>query len=532
MNLNLVSRMLGIVAWLIGLTMAFSLPIAWPTIGGQSEFESHGFWALTGSIAVCIAVGFLLRRFGKDAPENLYRKEAMAIVGLSWVLATALGGMPYYFGNVVFREVGGMEHSMGIVECLFESQSGFSTTGATVLSDIENEQWVPRCILCWRSSTHFLGGLGIIVLFVAVLGQGSAGKALMRAEIPGPTKEGSLERMQHTAWLFAAIYCGLTFLLIFLLYFEGMTLFQAVCHAFGTMATGGFSTLNSSLGGFDVLLPGNYKLIEYTVIVFMVLAGTNFTLMYITLIGKPKVLLRDPEWRTYVGIIVLATLLVMGVGLWSTNLLHSQGKLSETTDLETTFRDSLFQVVSILTTTGFGTANYDLWPNFSRALLIGLMFIGGCAGSTGGGMKVIRHILLVKILGREIERSFHPSVVRHIRISGEPITDPDLARNILVYFSLVAVIFGVSWLLLVSVEPDSTWQQAGQQTTNRLGDSASAVAATLHNIGPGLGIVGPTKNYATFSAPAKMLFTFLMMLGRLELFVILVLVVPSFWRTR
>ncbi len=532
MNLHLVSRLLGIVAWLIGLTMAFSLPIAWPAIGGHSEFETHGFWALIGSIVVCGVVGFVLRHLGKDAPETLYRKEAMAVVGLSWVLATVLGGIPYYFGGVTFQEVDGVEQSMGIVECLFESQSGFSTTGATVLTEIENQEWVPRCILCWRSSTHFLGGLGIIVLFVVVLGQGSAGKALMRAEMPGPSKEGSQERMQHTAWLFAAIYCGLTLILTVLLYFEGMTLFQAICHAFGTMATGGFSTLDGSLGGFEVLLPGSYKLIEYTVIVFMILAGTNFTLMYLTLLGKPNILLRDPEWRTYVGIIVVATLLVMGVGLWGGNMPDAQGELSEAADLETTFRDGLFQVVSILTTTGFGTADFDVWHNFCRALLIMLMFIGGCAGSTGGGMKVIRHILFVKILGREIEHSFHPSVVRHIRFSGEPITDPELPRNILVYVALIAVIFGVSWVLLVGLETDATWQQAGQPETNRLIDSASAVAATLHNIGPGLGVVGPTQNYATFSAPAKLLFMFLMMLGRLELFAILVLVVPSFWRTR
>ena len=532
MNLQLVSRMLGVVAWLIGLMMAFSLPIAWPVIGGHSEFETHGFWALVGSIAVCFVVGFFLRYWGRNASETLYRKEAMAIVGLSWVLATVLGGIPYYFGGVTYQEVGGVEDSMGIVECLFESQSGFSTTGATVLTDVENQQWVPRCILCWRSSTHFLGGLGIIVLFVAVLGQGSAGKALMRAEMPGPSKDGSQERMQHTAWIFAAIYCGLTFLLTLLLYFEGMTMFQAVCHSFGTMATGGFSTLNASLGGFDVLLPDRYKLIEYTVIVFMILAGTNFTLMYLTLLGKPNRLFRDPEWRTYVGIIVVATLLVMGVGLWGTTEVQSQSSPSGTDSLETTFRDSFFQVVSILTTTGFGTADFDLWHNFCRALLIVLMFIGGCAGSTGGGMKVIRHILFVKILGREIEHSFHPSVVRHIRFSGEPITDPELPRSILVYVSLIALIFGISWLLLVGLETDSTWQLADHPESNRLMDSASAVAATLHNIGPGLGVVGPTQNYASFSAPAKLLFTFLMMLGRLELFAILVLVVPSFWRTR
>ncbi len=526
MNHLLVSRLLGTIAWLIGLTMAFSLPIAWPEVGGQSEFESRGFYALVASIAVCAAVGLALRLFGRSAPETLYRKEAMAIVGLSWVLATILGATPFFLGSVIYTSTDGVEVPMGITECLFESQSGFSTTGATVLTNIENEQWVPRCILFWRSSTHFLGGLGIIVLFVAVLGQGSAGKALMRAEMPGPSKEGSHERMQHTAWIFAAIYCGLTVLLAGILKLEGMTWFEAICHAFGTMATGGFSTLNASLGGFQS------KAIEYTVTLFMFLAGTNFALLYLILMRKPGQLLGDPEWRTYVGIIVVSTLLVMGMGIWVTTDFNAQGNLSSQEEYETAFRDGLFQVVATITTTGFGTADFDLWNSFSRALLIVLMFVGGCAGSTGGGMKVIRHILFVKILRREVEHSFHPSVVRHIRLGNEAITDPVLPYNILVYFGLIALIFAASTQVLVGIEPDSTWVESGQPVSNKLVDSASAVAATLHNIGPGIGIVGSTQNYAPFSGPSKLLFTFLMMLGRLELFAILVLAVPSFWRDR
>ncbi|MEM8946410.1 MAG: TrkH family potassium uptake protein [Planctomycetota bacterium] len=527
MNLKLVSHLLGIVAWLIGLTMAFSLPAAWPAVGGQESFEVSGFGALITSIFACILVGFLLRHFGRNAPDTLFRKEAMAIVGLSWVLATILGAMPYYFAGVKFRsDLGGQPVRMGIAESLFESQSGFSTTGATVLTDIENAGWVPRCILFWRSSTHFLGGLGIIVLFVAVLGQGSAGKALMRAEMPGPSKEGSHERMQHTAWIFAAIYCGLNVVLAIVLKLEGMNWFEAICHAFGTMATGGFSTLNLSLGGF------NSKAIEYTVILFMVLAGTNFTLLYLSLIGKPLSLLSDPEWRVYIAIIVLCTLLIMVFGIWASNEQNADGLLPPDGNYEVAFRDGLFQVVSILTTTGFGTADFDKWHNFSRALLIVLMFVGGCAGSTGGGMKVIRHILFVKILRRGVEHSYHPSVVRHIRLGGESIVDPDLTRNILMYFGLVALIFAVSTQVLIAIEPDSTWVTAGQPTSNKLIDSSSAVAATLHNIGPGVGIVGATQNYAAFSAPSKLLFVLLMMLGRLELYAILVLVIPSFWRDR
>ena len=534
MNLKLVSHLLGTVSWLIGLTMAFSLPAAWPAFGGQEKFEVAGFGALVTSIVVSLFVGMVFRYFGRGAPDTLFRKEAMAIVGLSWVLATVLGALPYEFARVKYTaDSGGRPIAMGIAESLFESQSGFSTTGATILTDIENENWVPRCILFWRSSTHFLGGLGIIVLFVAVLGQGSAGKALMRAEMPGPSKEGSHERMQHTAWIFAAIYCGLNLILAIILRLEGMNWFEAICHAFGTMATGGFSTLNGSLGGFENTLGASAALlIEYTVIAFMILAGTNFTLLYLTLLGKPLSLLKDPEWRVYMGIIVGCTILVMVFGIWVNNERTADSLLPPGGDVEHALRDGLFQVVSVLTTTGFGTADFDQWHNFSRALLIVLMFVGGCAGSTGGGMKVIRHILFVKILRRGVEHSYHPSVVRHIRLGNEAIVDPEVPRNILLYFGLVALIFAVSTQVLIAIEPDSTWITSGQPTSNKLIDSASAVAATLHNIGPGVGIVGATQNYAAFSAPSKLMFTFLMMLGRLELFAILVLLIPGFWRDR
>ena len=526
MNLMLVSRLLGAISWLLGLTMAFSVPAAWPAVGGQEAFEVRGCGALVTSIVVCLMVGIILRYLGRNAPDTLFRKEAMAIVGLSWVLATILGALPYYLAEVKFRSVNDQPVSMGIAESLFESQSGFSTTGATILTNIENEEWVPRCLLFWRSSTHFLGGLGIIVLFVAILGQGSAGKALMRAEMPGPSKEGSHERMQHTALVFAAIYCGLNLILAVILKLEGMNWFEAICHAFGTMATGGFSTLDTSLGGFES------KTIEYTVILFMILAGTNFTLMYLTMLGKPAQLFKDTEWRAYMAFIVGSTAMIMAFGIWVTNDFNVGGQLSSGEHYETAFRDALFQVVAIITTTGFGTADFDLWNNFSRALLFVLMFVGGCAGSTGGGMKVIRHILFVKVLRREVEHSFHPSVVRHIRLGGEPILDPGLSKNILLYFGLVSLIFALGTQTLIAIEPDSTWVESGQPVSNKLIDSASAVASTLNNIGPGVGIVGSTQNYAAFTAPSKLLFTFLMMLGRLELFAVLVLLIPSFWRTR
>jgi trk system potassium uptake protein TrkH len=624
MNLRLVAYLLSTVSWLIGVTMAFSLPWALPLFGQVPEVEGRAFTALLLSITACLLVGYLLRRLGKDHRTGLYRKEAMAVVGLSWMLATLLGALPFWFSGTgrscsvllygqqqrvqverqfkpplaedeyavieslydapsfgltpdqlhaqveekleegqlhdspmtLLRELA--EHdpdwqsvikfpnpqakpgsraarvrlvwrTMNLADSLFESQSGFSTTGATVLTRLEDPSLVPRCILFWRSSTHFLGGLGIIVLFVAILGQGSAGKALMRAEMPGPSKEGSQPRMQHTALTFAGIYCGLNAILILILKLEGMSWFDAVCHAFGTMATGGFSTYDSSLGHFASLPTVNGPLIEYTVMLFMVLAGTNFTLLYFLLIRQPGRLLVDLEWRVYMAIILGVTALVVIFGM------HYDDFVKPGTPFWQEVRDSvrfgLFQVISIMTTTGYGTHDFNGWNSFGRGVLFLLMFIGGCAGSTGGGLKVIRHILFVKILHLEIERSFHPSVVRPLRIGGEPVLDPDLPRNILVYFGLILIIFVFSWMLLVTIEPDTTWRAGGQLLDNKLIDAASSISATLNNIGPGLGIVGATQNYAHFTPTAKLLFTLLMMIGRLEIFVILVLFIPRFWRS-
>ncbi|MEE2685223.1 MAG: potassium transporter TrkG, partial [Planctomycetota bacterium] len=424
MNYRLVSKYLGVVCLLIAVAMACSLPWAFSGLGYRSFegerlrvvqdfFERDGFLGLLAGILLCTVIGLLFRHWGKTAQqgERVYRKEAMAAVGLSWVLATVLGAIPFVVGRVqytpavklqganeaplVFRShihwrnqwstppVGadgrwldtdqyrlleillssadgrtgdqlaaetGIEDAekklqdladrgeswkkvlvipesvtqdkrllknrirvawvhMDVVDALFESQSGFSTTGATIISDLENPRLIPHCLLFWRSTTHFLGGLGIIVLFVVLLGEGSAGKALMRAEMPGPTKEGSTARMQHTAWIFAAIYLVLNLVLAIILMFLGMTVFDASCHAFGTMATGGFSTYNTSVGYFDSAA------IDYVIIVFMLLAGTNFTLLYLLLLRQPGMLLADVEWRTYISLIVLVTVLVVAIGI-------------------------------------------------------------------------------------------------------------------------------------------------------------------------------------------------------------------------
>lgn len=527
MNFRLLSRVLGIVCLLIGGSMSFSLPFAFPLLANRTHLppaeaiESDGIRGLVFSMAISLLVGMLLLLSGRGSRgAPLFRKEAMAVVGLSWVMATVLGALPYYISGVDIAQ----GRSITFIEAMFESQAGFSTTGATILTDLENPQSVPYCILFWRSWTHFLGGLGIVVLFVAILGQGSAGKAMVRAEMPGPSKEGSMPRMQRTALAFAGIYCGLNLILTIIYMIEGMTLFDGLCHAFGTMATGGFSTYNRSLGGFDS------PAIEYTTIVFMILAGTNFALLYLTLFGGAKRLFADVEFQTFIGIIVGMTAGILFFGLRSNDVgfeSYGQG-----------FRNGLFQVVSIITTTGYGTADFNQWNNFARGGLLLLMFVGGCAGSTGGGMKVIRHVLFYKILRREIEISYHPRVVRLIRIGGTTAEDPAMLRGIMVYFCLILGIFVVSWMLLVTFEPSSTWGYVADSTVQetehtldeKLLDCASAVAATLNNIGPGLGVVGSTKNYAGFSQGAKFLFIWLMLLGRVEVFSVLVLIFPAFWR--
>ncbi len=518
MNKPLLCRLLSLVAVLIGGSMAFSLPWALPVCGGNWQHERPGFLGLLGAMAICFAVAAALRLLGRNSQGQLFRKEAMAVVGLSWVMATLLGALPYILSGTCCTP----EKQMTVVDAMFEAQSGFSTTGATVLTKLQDPKLVPRCILFWRSSTHFLGGLGIIVLFVVILGQGSAGKALMRAEMPGPSHSTPQARTQHTAWVLFLIYAGLNGLLTMLLLAEGLSAFDAFCHAFGTMATGGFSTYNASIGHFATVPGLNGPLIEMTIVLFMLLAGTNFMLMYCVLIFRPGRLLADIEWRTYLSVILVVTIMVAGFGLYYGDFDHHRNA----------FRYGLFQVVSIMTTTGFCTDNFDLWNSFARGVLLLLMFVGACAGSTGGGLKVIRHILFVKILRLEVEQAFHPTVVRPLRLAGKPVEEQELRKNILVYFGLIAAIFVASWLFTITFEPDDTWTDHGHLIEHKLIDAAACVSATLNNIGPGLGVIGATKNYTNFHWWTKVLFIWLMMIGRLEIFVIVVLFMPGFWRTQ
>ncbi len=565
MNWLLLCRMLGLLGMLVGGSMVFSLPWAFPACGQTNEFEADGFWGTVAAIICSLAVGGFLHTLGRKETDTILRKEALAIVGLGWILAGVLGSLPFLFTGTQ-RAAG---TPMTVIDALFESISGFTTTGASVLTELEKPHLVPRCVLFWRSFTHWLGGMGIIVLFVAILGQlGAGGKALMRREVPGPINEAVRPRVRETALVMWALYVIISVILTGVLMLEQMSFYDALCHCFGTMATGGFSTHNASIAHFESWL------IEVTIIVFMIVAGTNFSLFYLIvhrrdptgprgILGRFAPLYRDPEYRTYLSILLAATS-VLTVSLFLTGIYRN---------LLDAVRHASFTAVSIMTTTGFGTENFHEWSEFSKGLLLLLMFVGGCAGSTGGGIKVVRFLLFAKIIRLEIEQAFRPNVVRPLRVFGTNV-DNSLRHEVMVYFSLVLLTFISSWMILAAIEPDDQWirretienlehtqdstaiavpaqtperefpgglaadsekfppNELVDRTSEKLLDCASAVAATLNNIGPGLGVLGPQQNYSNFSPQGKLLLTLLMLLGRLELFAILVLFVPSFWRVQ
>ena len=510
MNYRIISKHLGIVALIVAAAMLLSIPWAFPVFGGSRAFEMNAFVGLLVSALLSAGIGAALYFAGRPSTSPLLRKETMAIVGLSWILASLLGALPFLVGGV-YREQG---QPMTVADALFESASGFSGTGATVITDLEDPDMVARAVLFWRSETHFLGGLGIMVLFVAVLGHGSAGKALMRTEMPGPTKETGQNRTQHAAWVFTTIYLVLNVILTVMLLFEGMSPFDAICHAFGTIATGGFSTYNDSVAHFHSVG------IEMTIAVFMVLACTNFTLLYLLALGRLREVFADIEFRTYLAVLAVATGLVVCFGIIHVDFASWRDA----------FRYGFFQVASILTNTGFTTHNFDQWNEIGRGALFLLMFVGGCAGSTSCSVKIIRHVLFGKILWRELERAYRPTVVRPLRVGGEPIEDAAIVNNVLVYFALLLVIFVVAWFAFDCIEPDHVWSDLGRAPHEKLVDIASGVGATLNGVGPGLGTIGAVENYAHFQPASKILFVFLMLLGRLELYVILVLFLPRFWR--
>lgn len=591
MNYSFVFRQLSAVCVLLGGLMFFSIPWASPALGGDWKHEASGVFGLCCSIGLSFLMAFVLWRLDRyidknnsDTPQknSFSKKEATAVVGLTWVLATVLGAMPYLCAGVERQE----GTPMSVCDALFESQSGFSTTGATVFAELERPDLLPRCILFWRGTTHFLGGLGIMVLFVVLLGYGTGTKKIVRSEMTGPGKWNPKDRVQQLTKVVFSLYVGMVALQTIMLFALGLSLFDALCHAFSTVATGGFSTFNASAGHFAASGYEHAAAIEWTLILFMFLGGTNFILLYWVCVGKPGKLLRDTEWRTYVGIILIASTVILIAGLFDKDFdnygtadtpfyvsqqpqpddkLEQFNELSKaeifsekTPDGNQTldspknswldkkfsepknppreeipvllaFRVTVFQVVSMLTTTGLCSDEYEKWSGLCCGTILLLMFLGGCAGSTSGGFKIIRAICLAKSLPQEIELSYRPNVVRPLFIGGEPI-ERETIRHIMFHFVLLTTVFIAGTLLVLLWEPATTWGGWPVAGDRKLVDTASAVAACLNNIGPGIGLIGARDNFGVFSEASKFVFTWLMMLGRLELFVVLSMFHPGFWR--
>lgn len=505
MNYRLVFRQLGILVLLVGGCLSTSL--IWAFLDRHQEGAEKIITAISVSMSVCLLISLLFFLFSRGSTGQLYRKEAIAVVGFGWLLCGLLGALPYIFSGVLTTQYGPW-WDIGS-SAFFESTSGFTTTGASILT---SPQDLPRAILFWRSLTHWLGGMGIVVLFVAVLGGTGAGaKFLFSSEVPGPLAESLRPRIRSTALLLWKIYLAISIAEVICLKLQGVNIFESLCHTFGTMATGGFSTLNGSIGQYNRLG------IEITIIIFMLLAGTNFNLHAALLQRRWQPVLKNKEFRIYLLLLFLATS-ALTLDLAINRAPHySPGRA---------LRSAGFQAVSIMTTTGYCTDNFDQWPSFSRWLLVMLMFIGGSAGSTGGGIKVIRIMLFLRVAVLEVERAFRPRIVRTLKVEGRAL-DEDMRRSISSYVGIVLMIFFVGTVLLMVLHNEA---HVESHRYLDLETSLSAVAATLNNIGPGLNMVGATQNYAFFTAPAKLLLALLMVIGRLEVMVILCLFVPSFYR--
>jgi trk system potassium uptake protein TrkH len=512
MNLNLryVLRQLGLV---LGVLSGCMLLVAvFQALRGYvgAPLDPAAFEALALTIGVGLVLAVALWIFGQYRTlDILGRREALLLVALTWLLGAALAGTPYYLWAWLSGEW--PSHPLSsTVSCYFEAMSGLTTTGATVLTDTHS---LPPTLLLWRAMTHWLGGLGIVVLFVAVLPSlGVAGKKLYQVEAPGPQAQGVRPRIRQTARLLWTIYLGLTLIEILALHLCGMTWFDSICHTFATLATGGFSTENASIGFY------NSAWIDAITMVFMLLAGINFGLYYYLLQGRPRRMWRDPELRLFLIIIVVAVGIV-SLSLWGQEIVTTAGHTVQGSFLQA-LRYGAFQVITIQTTTGFVTADFDQWPLLAKAVLIILMFVGASAGSTGGGIKVIRTLIAGKVMFAEVERIYRPRVVRTIRV-GQGVVDAGLRQGVLVYVIYILTLFAIGGILLMLIQPGQSLDMTSAFT---------ASAATLNNIGPGLGAVGAVENYNFFSAGSKLLLSLLMVLGRLELYAIFVLLAPRFWR--
>ena len=475
--------MIGYVIGRILLTEAALLAL--PAVTALTYGESLRPFLLTALLLV--AVGLVMGR-KKPARTALYARDGFAVVALAWLLMSAFGALPFVLsGDIPFY-----------VDAFFETVSGFTTTGASILTEIEP---LHRGILFWRSFTHWVGGMGVLVFVMAILPMTDGhGMHLMRAEVPGPSVGKLVSRMSDTAKILYGIYLVLTVIEIILLMVGGMPLFDSCIHAFGSAGTGGFSNRNLSVGAYD------NAYFDVVIGVFMLLFGVNFNLYYFLLIKRFKDVFHSEELRAYLGIVAAAVIAI------AVDILHIYGSVGKS------LRYAFFQVSSIITTTGFATADFNTWPTFSKGILMVLMFIGACAGSTGGGVKVARVVILVKSSLADMRKMLHPNAIATVRFEGKPLTERSV-RGVHVFISVYVLVFAVSFLLLTLEGFD-------------LVTTFTALAACINNIGPGLEVVGPMGNYAQFSPWAKLLLSFNMLVGRLEIFPMLLLCAPSIWKRR
>lgn len=451
---------------------------------------------------ITLFAGITLMFFTKDSRREIKKREGYIVVTFGWIFMALSGTLPYVISEAI----------PSFTNAFFETMSGYTTTGASILNDIES---IPRGILFWRSLTHWIGGMGIIVLAIAILPLlGIGGMQLFSAESPGPSSDKLKPRITDTAKRLWFIYVGFTFAQTLLLWAAGMGLFDAGNHAMSTMATGGFSTKNLSAAYWN-----DTPLIQYIIIVFMFLAGTNFVISYFALKGKMQKVLHDDEFRWYSGFVVFFTIITALVIYFQADLsISSIDHPMVWGEAENAFRHALFQVLAIITTTGFVSADYTLWTPFLTILFFGLFFLGGSAGSTAGGVKVMRHMIMIKNGAFEFKRALHPNAILPVRFNGKAVRN-DIVFNILGFFILYMLFFIFGAVVLAALGLDFPTAIGG-------------AATSLGNIGPAFGALGPVNNFDSLPELGKWWCSFLMLIGRLELFTVLILFTPFFWRNR
>lgn len=478
MNFRLISSILGHVIMLQSVLMLPSCLI------GFLYHERQDALIYLAISVFCFLLG-LCFKLVKPKSRTFYAREGFLAVSLSWIIISLLGALPLYFSGAI----------PSFTDALFEIISGFTTTGSSILTNVEA---LSHCNLFWRSFSHWIGGMGVLVFILAIMPMtGGSTMNLMKAESPGPSIGKLVPKIQHTAFLLYAIYFALTTIEIILLFLGGMPLFDSICHAFGTTGTGGFGIKNDSIAGYSVYL-------QNVITIFMFLSGVNFTFYYYILIRKPQNAFSLEEVRWYFLIYVSAVLLIsFNLAANGAPFLHSM-------------QQAAFQVASIMTTTGYATSDFNLWPQFSRTIMVLLMFIGACAGSTGGGIKVSRIVLYVKQVRKELMQQIHPRQICVVKMDQKGM-DHSTIRSCNVFIMAYLVVFVVS-ILLISLN-------GFDFTTN-----VTAVTATLNNIGPGLDMVGPCGNFSQFSVFSKYILMFDMLAGRLEILPMLILFHPATWR--